>query len=147
MFQFSARAWIKIQSRVSIANTTSIYLFQVNKKPNWIIRKICLKLTTKTPQWCHCLRSCVFIMRLETDFVHCLLTFLTSALLVFIVDFEQVNTHSDISKTCTLWIRKEYFVSWFSFTSIHDSHDSRRSGGYSFNSSLPLSPASQALRQ
>ena len=39
-----------------------------------------------------------------------------------------------------------FFLSGFSFTSIHDSQDSRGRGGYLFNSSLPLPPASQALR-
>ena len=34
----------------------------------------------------------------------------------------------------------------FSLTYIHDSQDSRRRGGYLFNSSLPLLPASQTLR-
>ena len=38
-----------------------------------------------------------------------------------------------------------FFSIWFSFTNIHDSHDSRRKGGYFLNSSLPLPLASQAL--
>ena len=39
-----------------------------------------------------------------------------------------------------------FFLSGFSFTNIHDSQDSRRGGGYLFNSSLPLLPASQTPR-
>ena len=39
-----------------------------------------------------------------------------------------------------------FFLSGFSFTNIHDSRDSREGGGYLFNSSLPLPPASQTLR-
>ena len=39
-----------------------------------------------------------------------------------------------------------FFLSGFSFMNIHDSQDSRGRGGYLFNSSLPLPPASQTLR-
>ena len=39
-----------------------------------------------------------------------------------------------------------FFLSGFSFTNIHDSRDSRGRGRVSFNSSLPLPPASQTLR-
>ena len=38
-----------------------------------------------------------------------------------------------------------FFLSGFSFTNIHDSRDSRGRGGYLFNSSLPLPPATQTL--
>ena len=39
-----------------------------------------------------------------------------------------------------------FFLSGFSFTNIHYLQDSRGRGGYLFNSSLPLPPASQTLR-
>ena len=44
-----------------------------------------------------------------------------------------------------------FFLSGFSFTHIHNSQDSSEvcvwgGGGYQFNSSLPLSTASQTLR-
>ena len=39
-----------------------------------------------------------------------------------------------------------FFLSRFSFTNIYDSRDSMGEEGYLFNSSLPLPPASQALR-
>ena len=39
-----------------------------------------------------------------------------------------------------------FFLSGFFFTNTHDSQDSRGRGGFLFNSSLPLSPASKTLR-
>ena len=39
-----------------------------------------------------------------------------------------------------------FFLSGFSFTSIHESQDCRGRGGHVFISSLPLPPASQTLR-
>ena len=39
-----------------------------------------------------------------------------------------------------------FFLSWFSFTNIHDSQGNRERVGYLFNSSLTLPPATQTLR-
>ena len=47
---------------------------------------------------------------------------------------------------CFRKIRILFFLSGFSFKYIHDSQDSRGRGGYLDNSSLPLPPASQTLR-
>ena len=42
--------------------------------------------------------------------------------------------------------KTSFFLSGYSFTNIHESHDCRGRGRHFFNSSLPLPPASQTLR-
>ena len=65
----------------------------------------------------------------------------------------ELVSNIDVEKTCFFNVKLKllffflFFLSvFFSFTNIHDSHDSRGSGRYLFNSSLPLPPSSQTLR-
>ena len=66
------------------------------------------------------------------------------------IDPDKIIDHFSVQiYICELWAniaQVVFFVSGFSFTTIHKSQDCREGGGYFFNSSLPLLPISQTLR-
>ena len=55
------------------------------------------------------------------------------------------NTRSLVNSLFGVNIYNSFFLSRYSITNIHHSYDSRAKGVYLFNSSVPLSPASQTL--